>query len=341
MGRVIKRVALDFDWPLEKVWQGFINPYGGSKCSHKCFVCNGTGLSRKAKAISDMWYNFDELPFDPTANGSTPFLPTHEVIMQRAIRNEEGRRFDRATPKDKYIEMEAQRLAHHYNKGWCHHLNQDDVNALVEANRLFDFTRCLLKPKEEYIREKAYYLWEQAGEPESKDLDFWLEAEEYYSGYWLPHNNGYIPTAKEVNDWSLYGMGHDAINSFVCLRNRCEKQNIEMNCPKCLGECDIWDSPELKELCENWEKEEPPAGEGWQLWETVSEGSPISPVFADPMDLARWLNRNRTERLSVNQWFKFITEEGWSPSAIISGGQALNNAESFFQPAELTTDEIL
>lgn len=25
MGRTLKRVALDFDWPLNQVWKGFVN----------------------------------------------------------------------------------------------------------------------------------------------------------------------------------------------------------------------------------------------------------------------------------------------------------------------------
>ena len=28
------------------------------------------------------------------------------------------------------------------------------------------------------------------------------------------------------------------------------------------------------------ERREPPIGDGWQVWETVSEGSPVTPVFA-------------------------------------------------------------
>lgn len=28
MGRQLKRVALDFNWPLGKTWEGFVNPHG-------------------------------------------------------------------------------------------------------------------------------------------------------------------------------------------------------------------------------------------------------------------------------------------------------------------------
>lgn len=37
------------------------------------------------------------------------------------------------------------------------------------------------------------------------------------------------------------------------------------------------------------ERREPPSGEGWQVWETVSEGSPVTPVFPTAESLARQL----------------------------------------------------
>lgn len=47
----------------------------------------------------------------------------------------------------------------------------------------------------------------------------------------------------------------------------------------------------------------PPAGDGWQLWETTSEGSPISPVFSNPEDLAEWMVHNdRWEYLNAHRW---------------------------------------
>lgn len=44
----------------------------------------------------------------------------------------------------------------------------------------------------------------------------------------------------------------------------------------------------LKELLD------PPIGEGYQLWETTSEGSPCSPVFASLDDLCEWCEKNAT-----------------------------------------------
>lgn len=44
----------------------------------------------------------------------------------------------------------------------------------------------------------------------------------------------------------------------------------------------------LKELCE------PPKGEGYQLWDTTSEGSPINPVFETLDKLCEWCEVNAT-----------------------------------------------
>ena len=38
MGREIKRVPLDFDWPLNKTWEGFLNPH-----YKQCRWCLGEG----------------------------------------------------------------------------------------------------------------------------------------------------------------------------------------------------------------------------------------------------------------------------------------------------------
>jgi len=87
-----------------------------------------------------------------------------------------------------------------------------------------------------------------------------------------------------------------------------------------------------------WFPIEPPEGDGWQVWETVSDGSPISPVCGTPEELAQWLVDNRastfgSETASYETWLKFITGPGWAPSMImtesrlISGVDAVVNAD--------------
>lgn len=51
----MKRVSLDFTWPLHKVWKGYINPHRGPV---ECTLCGGSGLNAQTKAIEDSFYNF-------------------------------------------------------------------------------------------------------------------------------------------------------------------------------------------------------------------------------------------------------------------------------------------
>ena len=76
-----------------------------------------------------------------------------------------------------------------------------------------------------------------------------------------------------------------------------------------------------------------PAGDGYQIWETVSEGSPITPVFATPEELATWCVENDTgeyglagpgPRPSYEDWLEFIQVTKWVPSGHITGGELIN-----------------
>lgn len=86
--------------------------------------------------------------------------------------------------------------------------------------------------------------------------------------------------------------------------------------------------------CPNYPKFDPPKGDGYQLWETISEGSPITPVFATPEKLAKWLVGNDTsitKDCDYEGWLKFINGPGWAVSGVLtdkgfqSGVAALNN----------------
>lgn len=62
----------------------------------------------------------------------------------------------------------------------------------------------------------------------------------------------------------------------------------------------------MTELCE------PPKGDGFQLWETTTEGSPVSPVFDTIDELADWCAENITsygkDKLSKKNWQKNLEE---------------------------------
>lgn len=52
MGRELKRVPIDFEWEIGKLWCGYINPHE----VHECKECNGSGNSKEYDNLSDEWY---------------------------------------------------------------------------------------------------------------------------------------------------------------------------------------------------------------------------------------------------------------------------------------------
>lgn len=101
----------------------------------------------------------------------------------------------------------------------------------------------------------------------------------------------------------------------------------DMNCPACDGEGAVPD-PERRAAAEAWEPTEPPAGDGWQMWQTVSEGGPVSPVFPTAGALADWMASPEagSERRNRDAALRFI-EAGWAPSGAIVGGTFMSGVD--------------
>ena len=85
----------------------------------------------------------------------------------------------------------------------------------------------------------------------------------------------------------------------------------------------VWDGY----ITEDDEGYDPPAGDGWQVWETVSEGSPLSPVLATREALVEWLmspayNWGISRPLTREQAERF-TELEWAPTFMTTAGGAI------------------
>jgi hypothetical protein len=63
-------------------------------------------------------------------------------------------------------------------------------------------------------------------------------------------------------------------------------------------------------LFDEWERTDPPEGPGFQLWETTSDGSPISPVFTSLDELCKWAETNATtfgsHRTTAAEWKRML-----------------------------------
>jgi hypothetical protein len=295
MGRELKRVPMDFNAPLNITWEGYINPY--YKFSKQCPFCEGSGQSPEAKNLSDQWYG--KVPFRPEDNGSVPLTFDNPAVLQFATKNVLQSDFTRrsgfnqgiteywemvkrgeteaylnAHPSFSYnIEREANRLISMWNEQWSHHLNADDVKALVDAGCLMDFTN---RPRNEKQVEQLKKQEAAGG-----------------SGYWLKKSNGYMPTPEEVNNWNILMRGSVG-DCWPCVKAKLKRMGKSALCAHCKGNGDIWLLPKYRKLAEAWKDVEPPTGGGFQLWETTSDGSPISPVFATLDELCEYAVANCT-----------------------------------------------
>jgi hypothetical protein len=110
-------------------------------------------------------------------------------------------------------------------------------------------------------------------------------------------------------------MGYDALDQWTALRKVVAAAGLSKRwgiCETCKGS---GIDPVVSKAYREWRSWEPFKGDGWQLWETTSEGSPVSPVFATSEELAAWCESNATlsgdTHTSKEQWSKmFATSDG-------------------------------
>jgi hypothetical protein len=72
------------------------------------------------------------------------------------------------------------------------------------------------------------------------------------------------------------------------------------------------------------------------MYESTSGGTPISPAFETPEELARWLvdtgaSSFADSTATYEQWLG-IANGGWAPSMVIEGGRMMSGVEAFGEP---------
>lgn len=134
-------------------------------------------------------------------------------------------------------------------------------------------------------------------------------------------------------------MGHDAIDTFYATAKLIKAAGLKKKwgyCPTCNARAYIEAYPGQDADAAAWAPTDPPAGDGWQMWETVSEGSPISPAFATPEELATWMlsHPHLGANLSFDQALQFVTEVGSSFGSFVSiGGEFLDGTSAALRVA--------
>lgn len=217
MGREVKRVPMDFDWPLEKTWEGFLNPH-----YEQCPDCS-CGNTESSRALEHL---------------------VHLILIAG-----------------------ADSLKGNLHP-WLREAGLDSV-----GTTLHELTTGLANRSPGGFGHDA--------------CDRWSAQKKIAAAAGLP------------DDWGI--------------------------CTTCKGHAI---HPDHFAAYEAWESEPPPSGEGWQLWETVSEGSPVSPVFATAEELAQHLADGGGRPLGApptyEQALAFVND-GWAPSMISSPDHGLES----------------
>ncbi|MBO2461711.1 hypothetical protein [Actinomadura violacea] len=279
MSREVKRVPVDFVWPLDQRWQGYLTP--DHLLPDSCPDCEH-GLSPSGEYLFDLWHG--KIPFHPAVTGSTLLTPATPQV--RALAELHIAQAPDYYGADEFaICREAARLGALFNSMWCHHLAQEDVDALVAAGRLTELTH-----------------------------------DRGAGGGWQPKDPPAALTAEQVNAWSLRGMGHDSMNARVVIKARCVREGVAYACATCGGDGHVEAYPGQRAEAKAWRPTEPPAGDGWQLWESVTEGAPITPVFETADDLVAHLVAEEGFRPGAA---KTLVEQGRTAGSICTAGGAV------------------
>lgn len=246
MGREVKRVPVDFDWPLDEIWKGYLRPerLDGDPCPD----------CQSGQTYAGWWLQR---------------LCQRLEMLAADVRDQE-----RGRPMHPWL--------------------ANDPYPPTDSTHLFMAPTRVLRPSRDMLTLIAGLTG--AEEAEVGGL--------FHSGQVSLFRA--IVTASGLPDWG--------------------------GCATCDGEGTLERYPGQRAEAESWKREEPPRGDGWQLWETVSEGSPISPVFPDAEGLAGWLTTPAAcwgamdRPMTISQARAFVGA-GWAPTLIGDGGGVHDGAD--------------
>jgi hypothetical protein len=246
MGREIRRVPLDFNWPLNKVWEGFVNPHNKP--------CPETGKTC----------------------------------------------FSGYKAEYHWLEQVCQLMAR---------MGDEAANAPYESE---------FKARGRIYPDPALSRWESAPE--------------HFTGQGftlIPLGPGLAQLVEALSGEKCGGVMGSSGTAWGLMKRILKAGGIKtakqrdqwIYCPVCEGrnmDPAVWAAHDA------WKPYDPPTGEGWQLWETVSDGSPISSVYGTRELFVKHLINKGYSPESAERF----TEMGWAPSGIITqNGQLLQDID--------------
>jgi hypothetical protein len=92
------------------------------------------------------------------------------------------------------------------------------------------------------------------------------------------------------------------------------------------GHLEFWEwengPPDREDYRPDWPEG---AATAYQMYETVSEGTPVSPVFATEAEIVEWLVGQGRTRHAAEQFVR----AGWAPSLVVVNGVMASNEDAF------------
>ncbi len=233
MGRELRRVPLDFDWPLKKRWHGFLNPHY-KKCPEE-----EKGNCHAGMSSAGQWLE--------------------EIARFIALIGEDA---EQSTPA--HIE---------HNK---------------KTGRLYPHP---------YIREWSGYPTFRGEDGVTRMVPLNAELASLLQGM------------ADGESFRLGGMANYTIGRSL-IKACGQDPETWGRCPVCKGS---GQDPAFKEAYEAWQKTPPPEGPGYQLWETTTEGSPMSAVYPTEAEFIEYLVGEGYTMGAA----KAFCVSGWVPCAVI------------------------
>lgn len=246
MSNEVRRVPLDFDWPLNKVWSGYVRPaeLGGERCEE----CNGSGQTHFGWWLQAFSYAMGMLAED--------------------VREQE-----RGKPMHPWLSN--------------------------------------------FPHPHGHWEYPVAGDPQSGPGRFVIDRP---SADALDFFAALMNVDKEKITGSLFGRQP----SYAVMTKLLEVTGADVSCKACGGEGSTEKYPGQRAEADAWVPTGPAEGEGWQLWETVSDGSPISPVFSTADALAGWMSDpERGDRWVPAETAQKFIEAGWAPTGVGRPGRGV------------------
>lgn len=252
MGREVKRVPADFDWPIDKVWDGFLTPERLQE--RPCPTC-----------------------CDSRGSFGTGYTPAAKWLQAALY----------------LIGMMADDLRAQSFEGTEHEFTQ------------YGDSRAKLHPYLATLQQINVY---EHRRPSADIADL----------------------VTGITGRGLFSMGTGSDFAYKATDVLKEAAGVGKNwgiCPTCDGHGSVEKYEGQRSEAEAWEPTDIPTGDGWQVWETVSEGSPISPVFPSKEGLIGWLMSPAytwgTSRPLTREQADAFIESAWAPSGVVINGRVL------------------